>query len=62
MFGEWWARLRARPTCRHDWELIKRYEVPDSDGGFPPGLNTGMRPVYVSRCELCGKRKTETQE
>jgi hypothetical protein len=61
-FGQWWARLKARPTCPHDWELVRRYEVPDSDGGFPPGMNSHMRPVYISRCKLCGKRKTETQE
>jgi hypothetical protein len=48
--------------CPHDWELVRRYEVPDSDGGFPPGLNSHMRPVYVSRCKLCDQRKTEPQE
>lgn len=58
---QWWARYKARPTCAHEWELVKRYEVLDSGDGYPPGLNSPMRPVYISRCKLCGKRKTETR-
>ena len=58
-----WTRWRRRSRCSHDWEFVRREEVPDSEGGFPPGgLMTRMRPVYVYRCSKCGKKKREHEE
>jgi hypothetical protein len=53
----WWTRLKRRPTCQHDWQFVRRYEVPDSEGG----LVTRMRPVFVYRCRLCGAKTYEDQ-
>jgi len=62
MYGEWWAKLKARRSCSHSWVIATKYQVIDFGGGGDTTGGVGRRRViYAYRCELCGKKRRETE-
>jgi hypothetical protein len=62
MYGERWARFKARWNCDHEWVADKGYRVSRISGTDGQGLLTNQTNLFVYRCSKCGKKKREYEE
>ena len=57
MYGELWARLKARRSCEHRWVFVNKYETTDLEGDPYVGFRARRLHISTYRCELCGKKQ-----
>ena len=63
MYGEWWAKFKARRSCPHEWEAVKGYRTVDLEGDPLLGpLFARQENLFVYCCKLCGKKKCERED
>jgi len=61
VYGERWARLKRRFTCSHSYIWIEDEQVLDLDtNALGNAFTARRRTVSVYRCELCGKKRRES--